>query len=377
MFPYISVFLLSSSLLALAERIQKSQRWFFVAVALFLPCVLAGLRANFIGTDTEVYLMPTITAAQDARSFAEYLESSWFRIWRYLYVGNFEIGFTSVVYIATKLFGAIWTKIVIQLLIVVPVYLSIKKYGKYPAWLGMLVFYFTTYNATLNLIRQSIAMSFVLLGTIYFLEKSKRGFLACLVIAVLFHKTGVVLLVVAALIHFIKISSQSNDYLSRKIELRNVLIVVGFAIAGLFSLSLVIQILRLAGLSNYTNYLGDGFRFVVNQSVLRLPIIVLIIFNWRKWNESERNARVFLLMFILTLLCWQLTSVNIYVGRISYYVSVIEVITYPSLCYTHIKKSNRFFMLSYLLVFLVSYWWIFYIYYGFDATVPYMILQGR
>lgn len=374
MFPYLSVFLLSSALLAFADKVKKSQRLVFVALALLLPSLLAGYRADFIGTDTEVYLMPTIRAAMDARSFGDYLESSWFRIWRYLYVGSFELGFTSVVYITTKVLGPIWAKVIIQMLIVAPVYFSIKKYGKYPSWLGMLVFYLTTYNSTLNLIRQSIAMSFVLLGTIYFLEKSKRGFLASLLVAISFHRTGVVLIVIALLINFVKSNSSYNDKGVIASELRKTWLVVGIAIAALFSLTYVIQILRLVGLSSYTNYLGEGFRFVMNQSVLRLPILLLIFCNWRKWNQNERNARIFLLMFILTLLCWQLTSVNIYSGRISYYFSSIEVLSYPSLCYTLVNKNNRFLMIVCLLVFLFAYWWIFYVYYGIDATFPYVIL---
>lgn len=374
MFPYLSVFLLSSALLAFADKVKKNQRSIFVIFALLLPCLLAGYRADFIGTDTEAYLMPTIRAAMDARSFGDYLESSWFRIWRYLYVGSFELGFTSVVYIITKVLGPIWAKVIIQMLIVAPVYFSIKKYGKYPSWLGMLVFYLTTYNSTLNLIRQSIAMSFVLLGTIYFLEKSKRGFLASLLVAISFHRTGVVLIVIALLIHFVKSNSSYNDKGVIASELRKTWLVVGIAIAALFSLTYVIQILRLVGLSSYTNYLGEGFRFVLNQSVFRLPILLLIFCNWRKWNQNERNARIFLLMFILTLLCWQLTSVNIYSGRISYYFSSVEVLSYPSLCYTLVNKNNRLLMIVCLIVFLFAYWWIFYVYYGIDATFPYAIL---
>lgn len=374
MFPYLSVFLLSSALLAFADKVKKSQRLVFVALALLLPSLLAGYRADFIGTDTEAYLMPTIRAAMDARSFGDYLNSSWFRIWRYLYVGSFEIGFTSVIYITTKVLGPIWAKAIIQMLIVAPVYFSIKKYGKYPVWLGMLVFYLTTYNSTLNLIRQSIAMSFVLLGTIYFLEKSKRGFLASLLAAIAFHRTGVVLIVIALLIHFVKSGSRYNNNDVIASELRKTWLVVGIAIAALFSLTYVIQILRLLGLSNYTAYLGEGFRFVMNQSVFRLPILLLILCNWRKWNQNERNARIFLLMFILTLLCWQLTSVNIYAGRIAYYFSLIEAISYPSLCYTLLNKNNRFLMIVCLLVFLFAYWWIFYVYYGIDATFPYVML---
>lgn len=372
MLPYLGVFFLSTVLLAFADKIKKNQRIFFIVIALAIPGILAAFRADTIGTDTEGYLMPTINAAMHSQSFFEYLSVAWFRIWRFLYVSNFEIGFTTVVYVTTKILGPTWAKFIIEMLVIVPVYLSVKKYKKYPTWLGMLVFYLITYNATLNLIRQSIAMSFVLLGTIYFLEQKTKLVFVCLLTAVLFHRTGVVLVVIVMLLRFIKSKGKNNDSIKNS-ELRKIWLMTIVAIGVLFSLGFVVQILRLIGLSSYTAYLGDGFHFVLNQSVFRLPILLLVFFNWRNWNQYESNSRIFLGMFILTLLCWQLTSVNIYAGRISYYFSIIEVLTYPSICYAHSNKNIRFIMTSYLIIFLIFYWWFFYGYYGIDSTVPYLM----
>lgn len=374
MLPYLGVFFLSTVLLAVSDKIKKNQRLFFIILALILPGILAAFRANTIGTDTESYLVPTINAAFNSQSFSEYLGSRWFRIWRYLYVSNFEIGFSTVIYVTTKILGAIWAKFVIEMLIIVPVYLSIKKYAKYPSWLGMLVFYLTAYNTTLNLVRQSIAMSFVLLGVMYLFEKKRKAFIICLITSMLFHQTGVVLVVIAMLMKFIKDHGDVNESTIIKYELSKISIIAIVAVGALFSLGFIIQILKFVGLASYTAYLGDGFHFVINQSIFRLPILLLIFVNWRIWNRYESNSRIFLAMFILTLLCWQLTSVNIYAGRISYYFSIIEVLTFPSLCYSHSNKNFRFFMISYLIIFLLCYWWIFYVYYGIDATVPYIML---
>lgn len=372
MLPYLSVFLISSSLIAFSEIVKKNQRLFFVILAIALPCILAGYRASHIGTDTEGYLTPMIKAATSAYSFSDYLDYGWFRIWRFLFVKNFEIGFTSLVYVTAKFLGDFWTKTIIEMLIVVPVYLSIKKYGKYPTWLGMLVFYLITYNSTLNMIRQSVAVSFTLLGTMYLLEKNRLGFITCLLVAISFHISGLALLLIAAIFYFVKSDKQNSTAIIHS-ELRRVLLVFGIGVATLFSLGIVSRILTIVGLGNYVNYFGGEFHFVPNMFIIRLPIMILIAMGWHRWNNKERNARFFLVMFLITILCLQLVSVNSYSGRIAYYFSAIEVLTYPSLCYSRQRQLNRFLITSLLISYLVVYWWVYYGVQGIDGTIPYMI----
>lgn len=374
MLPYLGVFFASSSLIALSEKIKKNQRLFFVILALALPCMLAGFRADHIGTDTEVYLMPTINAATSSHSFSEYLNTSWYRIWRFLSVKDFERGFTLVVYITTKLLGAFWTKSILEMLTIAPTYLAIKKYGKYPAWLGMMVFYLTTYNSTLNMMRQSIAVAFTLLGILYFIERNKKGFVTCLLVGCSFHTSGVVLLLIAAMFYFIKPKQQLDTLFSRRVELQKVALILVLGIASLFSLGLVSSILKIIGLGSYVNYFGGTFHFVQNQFLNRFPIMLFILISWNKWNEGESYARFFIAMFILEVLCLQLISVNVYSGRIAYFFSSVNVLAYPSLCYCRPQKGRRFLMISALLAYLLLYWWFYYGIKGIDATIPYVMI---
>ncbi|WP_155974151.1 EpsG family protein [Streptococcus ruminantium] len=371
MLPYLGVFFLSSSLLAVTDRIKKNQKIFFVALAIILPCLLAGFRANHIGTDTEVYLMPTIDAATYSHSFSEYLDTTWFRIWRFLSVRDFERGFTIFVYITAKTLGSFWTKFILEMFIVVPVYIAIKKYGKYPIWIGMTVFYLTTYNSTLNMIRQSVAISFTLLGILYIFEKNKKGFMACLLVAVSFHISGIALILIAMIFYFVNSNRPINDSSLIKSEFQKVILVSIAGISTLFLLGIVPKLLKILGLGNYVNYFTGTFHFLPKQFIFQVPMILFIWINWKRWNEKERNARFFIVMFILTLLSLQLISVNIYSGRIAYYFSIIGVLTYPSLCYCSSRKSSRFLMTSLLLMYLLVYWWLYYGVQGIDGTIPY------
>lgn len=138
---YIAVFLMSCFLIWLSEKSPSRNVGKLLAfIAILLPCILAGMRADTIGTDVKVYVEPMYNAAKQSTNFSSYMSQRWYVIWRYMYVDKFEIGFTTLVYLIEKLGGSLGTVLFfIHVLIVAPVYLGLKKMNKpYPVCLGML-----------------------------------------------------------------------------------------------------------------------------------------------------------------------------------------------------------------------------------------------
>ena len=64
MTPYIVVFMISIGLFALSDRVKYTQRKPIVFISVMALCLLAGMRAVGVGTDTRVYLMPVYEAAK-------------------------------------------------------------------------------------------------------------------------------------------------------------------------------------------------------------------------------------------------------------------------------------------------------------------------
>lgn len=93
------------------------------------------------------------------------MTTRWFMIWRNLYVSDYEIGFSTTVYIVAKLFRNIYAvQFVIQGLVIVPICYSLYKNNQTQnslCWVGILTYYFMFFNSSLNLMRQSIAMAFI------------------------------------------------------------------------------------------------------------------------------------------------------------------------------------------------------------------------
>lgn len=105
---YIVFFLISCFLIWLSEK--SSSRYIgklLAFIAILLPCILAGMRADTIGTDLRVYVEPMYNAAKQSTSFSSYMDQRWYVIWRYMYVNKFEIGFTTLVYLIEKLGGSL------------------------------------------------------------------------------------------------------------------------------------------------------------------------------------------------------------------------------------------------------------------------------
>ena len=136
-----SVLLASCAFFWLSEKcISRFAKKVFAVIAILLPCVLAGLRADTVGTDVKVYVEQMYNAAKESHTFSAYLNQRWFATWRYMYVKDFEIGFSLVVFFIQKLCRSFaMVLFVIQVLIIGPIYLGLKNIHKtYPICFGML-----------------------------------------------------------------------------------------------------------------------------------------------------------------------------------------------------------------------------------------------
>ena len=129
MLIYLGCFAVSSLLIALSNKLKyKNQKRVIAFIGILLPCILAGLRDESIGTDVLVYVKPIFTAAENSSSFSDFLSYSWFFSWKYKYVYEHEIGFTLLVFVITKITGSLSAVLLsIQLFISTFIYKGIKK----------------------------------------------------------------------------------------------------------------------------------------------------------------------------------------------------------------------------------------------------------
>ena len=243
MTPYIIVFMISIGLFALSDRVKFTQRKPVVFVAIITLCLLAGLRAESIGTDTRVYLVPIFEAAKKCHSLGEYLNSSFHAFtWTTDYVKDMEPLFPLLVLIVTKITGSLYcVQTILELCVILPLYIAVRKDKQTNLWMAMFVFCMAFYNPSMNMMRQSIAMSLGVLGFEYWRNEEKKNAFICVFIAFLFHTSSLLILLIYLLYDYIvkgtKLSFTGNN-ISKRNETPRMVIAAGIGLAGMLLMCL-------------------------------------------------------------------------------------------------------------------------------------------
>lgn len=377
---YMACFLTSCVFLLVSEKSKsKFARNVLAGIAILIPCMLASLRADTIGTDVKVYVEPMYNAAKQSHNLSSYMSQRWYVSWRYMYVDKFEIGFSSMIFLIEKMGGSFATVLFfIQASIITPIYLGLRKIQKpYPVWFGMLVFYCLFYNTSLNMMRQWIAMAFLFMALSYLISGEKKKYCAFVLVACLFH-TSAIMGFVIYLIFIYSTKKRENIKIANFVfnESMSPIKIFVYGCIVLLSLNIITMFLSRVGLSKYISYIqGDnGLYLLSNQIMLRLPIIIMLVVRWKRILNEDNLAPFYGSMIVLDLLASQLMSINAYAFRISSYFSEYNMLSYSALVYAGNRRyrTNRYMTLLYILAYMIYYWIYYYMITGTHATFPYM-----
>lgn len=374
---YIFGFLTSILIIGYAQKKNKSTFILLSIIAIFIPCFIAAFRDKTIGTDVLVYVEPLKNSAINSENITEYFNSYWFHIWRNYYVSSYEIGFSILVYVVSKLFGNLqFVLFFIQLLTIVPLYLSlVPKRKEYPIWLAMAVYYLMFYNASLNMMRQWIAMSFLLLSFRSLTNENKKSGFFWFIVAYLFHSSALIGIIIYFAYKFIYKQNKIVFIISKKIISKNIISVIFLsliAFIAVFTTGIMIRFISVLGLNKFVNYISGNVYFLPNQIIMRLPLIILYVLNWKKMNNKDKLTPFYFTMIFWDLISSQLISVNVYAFRISMFFAVYNIFSIPTLVVSQKKESNKIFITILIFLYLIYYWYYTYVIQGMHATIPYV-----
>ena len=369
---YLLAFAISTILIAIAEKRKTKYFILLSMVALLIPCLLAAFRASNVGTDVNVYLKPMTQAALQAENIGEYFRTYWFHSWKNVYIQDYDIGFSLLVYFVAKLTSSMAAvQFAVSAVIVVPIYIAIaRNRKKYPVWLGMLIFYLYFYNATLNLMRQWTAMAFMLLALQLLMEKKWGWVATCCVIATLFHSSAVIAVVAYLIYGCLHVAGRwkfahNNFRMSGKMVL--VLLIIAVSFVAILNLDLVIKLIEMIGIGRFSNYLeGEQIRLLPSQIILRLPVILLLVINWKDLRRETPHAAFYLGMLLVDMVLSQLISVDMHSFRIGYYFTTYLMLAAPTL-YGAIRCRFRRTVTTVALVAYCLFFW----YYTFVLQLRY------
>lgn len=379
---YIMTFIISCLLLAFSTKIKNIiPKRIIEIVGLLIPCIIAGLRVKTIGTDVEVYLEPLFNLAQNADSFSDFLNMRWWYIWHYKNVVDFEVLFTGLIFIVSRLSHSIqFLMFVVQVLIVFPVYFGLKKFKSYEqhAWFGMLCFYLLFYNISLNLIRQFIGISIVFWGACCLINKKRSGkfFLLTIIIASLFHKSSLLGLIIYGVYILLNNDFKHEKILvlgSNRIKAKKLIlfIVIFMLILLVVNSSVIGNLLTFLELDYYNEYISGELTFTMSKVIKFIPIIILLFLNIKSFSKTE-NAYFLIAMFAINILVSQFSTINVYAIRIGYIFQIFNIIIFLQLISNCKKNENKFFLGIFIIVILGVLWYYDFVYLGMNETIPYV-----
>lgn len=382
MYIYLGCFSISVFLLYISEKCKTiKQKDIISFLGLLIPCLLAGFRADIIGTDVNVYVKPVFNAARSSNNIFEYFQSGWYWIWHYKYVYEHELGFTLMVYILTKIFNSLAIVLfAIEAFIISFIYAGLKENKKKNyVWIGMLTFYFMFYNNTLNMMRQWMAMSVLFWAFKYLKNRQWKRFIIANIFALCFHMSSIIGIVILILYRYINNSEtikRKKIYKKKRKAFIRILTVTGFALVALLFAGTIGQILDFIGLHRFAIYVNGSIHLLPNQFLIRAPFVVIVCYLWRGIVRKEPNSYFFLSMLLLDMVMSQLISITSYAIRIPYFFSEYFIYLCPVMWNTLRKKPNRVWVHLSLVAYLVIYWWFFYVFKGSSETVPYIWRLG-
>lgn len=381
---YFISFVGSTTLLYMSSKLEnnKLERNFFIIIALLIPCILAGIRAIDIGTDVKVYLYPMYKSALLSESYTSFLKVTIHGLRK---AGDYEAGFTFLVYIITKIFKNIHAVMfVIELLIILPVYFGIRKIKEMRGleWLGILVYYFLFYHTGLNAMRQYIGVSIAFYGMCSILAKEKGRWIKyaiTFIVSYLFHRSSILSISLVVIYLLLYRNKKKDKYIKiyryrLSVNVILTILIFGLGLYALFNLKSLNKFLNSYDeLERYTLYTKDFTIFDYN--VIRiLPMLIILIILIKDFTKKYNNSLFYIITFLLSYLVFgQLSNVSNNAGRISDIYAIFIVILYPLLINTPKNKNNKLLCFCYIMMYIFAYWFYMYIFRGFNQTYPFMM----
>ena len=377
---YIAMFFLSAILLMISERKEGSGAKVLVMLALLLPIAVAGLRKVGIGTDTEVYVNVLYEAAKNSTSFFDYLSKKVYSSFQYKSVMNWEIGYNVLLYYTTKLTGSIQgVFFATQLIIVYFIYRGIKEYSEgYSIAMAMLAFYFMFYGGTLNAMRQWIAIAIIFWGTHFLNNKQDKYFCITVIAALLFHNSAVIGFVIWAVYRYMDSERQRRSFAFNGVILSNdlhkivIIMLVGiFCLVGLNVIGALLSSINGVFARYVRIYITGTVRIMPMQLLRRLPVICLLIINWKKIQERFTKSGFITSMLVLDTITSQLGGITAQSSRMGYFFSVYETILIAEIISVK-RRNTRLIYYLFFVIFLFAGFYYDNVLMGRSEIVPYL-----
>lgn len=389
MIIYLVAFIISLLFFLLYEKCKyKNIKSIILLVAILIPCTLAGLRNVSVGTDTRGYISTLYNVASSSPNILAYYRSTFYYEWHNTPVASFDFAYTLLAYLCANVFRSFGGFLFFsEVLIIAPIVAAIELYKKHfniSVTLSMLLFYLMYYNTTYNATRQWLAIGFAFLAIAHLsTDKNKRKIFSYGLIACLFHKSG--LLVIVLLIFYLMVNNIQGirvriGLIILKKETIRIVEIVLLSFLLLMSMSYIIApLLAGIGLGRYTGYINGQIYFSINQILYQISFVAVLVIERRiiSINNtdtiSEKKYKLFsICVFFINGVLSQLASVNENSWRVTLIFGLFNTVLFSYICANENNKTRKYICFLILFIYSIFYWYFTYVLTGRHGTIPYV-----
>lgn len=301
MIAYCVGFALSALLGSLSSIVRSGRVHVTFLILSGLPLVLlAALRSIYIGTDVVVYLQGMYWKSMDGSLLSNLS-------------GNQEPLFAVLVWVATKLTGSLnGVMACVEIATITPFIMAINRISPHRMGIALLLYCLTCFLFSLNCMRQSIAVSLMLLGFSFLVEGRKKSFWAIMICAVLVHNTAVMGFALCPVYRIV----QRHFTLRGKGKSDGSLyaMAVGIVLILMMTICFAPDLIRLLStwresFQYQVDHLAQGSGIVWKGLILPGALSFVLLLFWKSRENSAEIIACLILAWIGALL-WQLSSVS-------------------------------------------------------------------
>lgn len=346
----LCMFSLSAILFQFNMYVKKNISKMILVFSILIPSLFATFR--MVGTDTPVYYSKFNSLNGKSLSdifFTEGFKEAGNSL--FIYIGNLVDSFNVYLFLYsffTLLFIGLALKSLIR-----------EDLMGISFFLYLCIFY----PASLNTMRQSLAVAIVFFSYKFILSKSFFHFFLWVIIAMQFHISSIVVLPVYWLIN-----KEKKVNWSVFLTIFIIIIVAIMNFQQIFYwISLIFNNERYISYADYTESMNSRLFF------LNLVIFIFLIVVYRITETKDNNTNYYFILLLVGLTMGITGFISPFIKRISIFFDIVQILLIPKIAILASSKNNKYLMLFFVYLFGVTYFIVFYVWLGFSDIVPYII----
>lgn len=378
---YLLVFASSAALFKKAEKRKKAEKKYklLIGLSILIICVFSAMRNFSVGTDTYHYqsIFQHIGSRLDIKYALEYGNRT-----------GLEPGFC----VFTTIIGSLFKEFriylfIFNLFLIIPVYFIADRLSNDINPVAVLMtYFFMFFNMSLNISRQSLAASIIMIAFIELKEKKYVWFVLCSLIACSFHTTAIIGVIgCMACIMYLKNNSSKSFFISLTIMIAIVLAYSSNLIPYLAEVMIRNDIMDLSRSQVFMNLFDrtstDNNVYESSKGISFYLIIILRLFiyflpcvfsNKKERTEIQNSASVISLYGVIIFVLGSLAYGSIYVYRLTIYLDYFSMLFFSVMWKSDADSNNDLKAVNERVltmnIGLLIYWYLMYIQINLHGT---------